>query len=133
MFLSFNVKLSICRANIRRSREQNKFICYAEAQQYFRRSRISQKPRAEQIYLLCRGATVFPAKANIVRSRISQKPKVAYLARKGRVPGLYGGGEKCYGFTAKRFTFPQEYNIALADAIHEIYMVQHASAIFIVE
>ena len=133
MFLSFNVKLSICRANIRRSREQNKFICYAEAQQYFRRSRISQKPRAEQIYLLCRGATVFPAKANIVRSRISQKPKVAYLARKGRVPGLYGGGEKCYGFTANRFTFPQEYNIALADAIHEIYMVQHASAIFIVE
>ena len=100
---------------------------------YFRRSRISQKPRAEQIYLLCRGATVFPAKANIVRSRISQKPKVAYLARKGRVPGLYGGGEKCYGFTANRFTFPQEYNIALADAIHEIYMVQHASAIFIVE
>ena len=31
-------------AEYRRSREQNKFICIAEALQYMRRSRISQKP-----------------------------------------------------------------------------------------
>ena len=38
-------------ANIRRSREQSKFICFAEAQQYMwtRSVQISQKPRAKQI------------------------------------------------------------------------------------
>ena len=78
--------------NIRRSREQNKFICYAEARQYMwpggancaeaegranlfampRRDsicgpegQIAQKPRAEQIYLFCRGATVYVARRGI--------------------------------------------------------------------
>ena len=38
-------------ANIRRSREQSKFICFAEAQQYMwtRSVQISQKPRAKQM------------------------------------------------------------------------------------
>ena len=40
-------------ANIRRSREQSKCICYAEAQQYKCRNsgKYTQKPRAEQMYL----------------------------------------------------------------------------------
>ena len=95
---------------------------------YFRRSRISQKPRAEQIYLLCRGVNRISGEAEYRRSR-----KWRTSQERDGYPVCTGGGKKCYGFTAKRFTFPQEYNIALADAIHEIYMVQHASAIFIVE
>ena len=130
MFLSFNVKLSICRANIRRSREQNKFICYAEAQQYFRRSRISQKPRAEQIYLLCRGATVFPAKPNIAEAesrtnlfvmprrnsisgegKYSEKPNIAEAEsgvprKKGTGTRFVRGGGKVLRFHGKTIHFP---------------------------
>ena len=71
--------------------------------------------------------------------KYSEKPNIAEAEsgvprKKGTgTRFVRGGGKKCYGFAAKRFTFPQEYNIALADAIHEIYMVQHASAIFIIE
>ena len=62
-------RYSICgEAEYRRSREQNKFICIAEALQDMRRSRISQKPRAEQIYLHCRGATGYAAKPNIAEA-----------------------------------------------------------------
>ena len=39
---------------------------------------------------------------------------------------LYHGG-KCYGFAANRFTFPQEYNIALADAFYENSWSGHKS------
>ena len=54
--------------------------------------RITQKPRAEQIYLLCRGATVYAAH----KGRIAQKPRAeqiyllcrgstVYAAHKGRI------------------------------------------------
>ena len=32
---------------------------------------------------------------------------MACLAMRGRVPGLYRGGEKCYGFAENLFTFPE--------------------------
>ena len=73
---------------------------YAEAES---RTNLFVMPRrnsiygASQIYAEAESRTnlfVMPRREPYFRrSRISQKPKVAYLARKGRVPGLYGGGE----------------------------------------
>ena len=60
---------------------------------YFRRSRISQKPRAEQIYLLCRGVNRISGEG-----KYSEKPNIAEAEsgvprKKGTGTRFVRGGE----------------------------------------